>query len=293
MVVRLGQTSDVAVVNSQRYRLKQGQTLSLSAVSNAIVTIRAWARVRYDNGEDAILFIPDQTISNDRTIVIATPSDVARMDGWVVDALVELPIDLDVKRGQVYIKLFMDPFGPVLCSDYVYSKFGQVALGTYIQAGPGGGAGNLEILTIKDDSVPVVTTSYIWAQFINEIVKVYGFAWYYTAAADVASRVLQASLINPLGDLPTGFLGAISTVWNSGLLTLTSAQDGVVFADHGRSGVTDNGIVAPDDGAANPSPFPFLVTEGDNYQSNFTTGSLNANDLDSIYALQESWVIEL
>ncbi|HIA02038.1 MAG TPA: hypothetical protein EYN66_09025, partial [Myxococcales bacterium] len=175
MVVRLGQSTDVQVVNSQRYRIKQGQALSLAFVSSQLSTIRAWARVRYDNGEDAILFIPDQALVNDRTITLATPSDVARMDGWVVDALVELPLDLDVKRGEVYVKLFMDPVGPVLCSDYVYSKFGQVALGTYIQAGPGGGGGNLEVLTLKAEGVPVASTFVFLENFNNEIVKILGY----------------------------------------------------------------------------------------------------------------------
>jgi len=291
MVVRLGQTSGVEVVNSQRYRIKQGQALSMSSLASVIKTIRAWARVRYDNGEDGILFIPDELTSNDRTSVLSTPSDVARMDGWVVDALVELPVDTDVKRGQLYIKLFMDPFGPVLCTDYLYSRFGQVALGTYIQAGPGGGAGNLEVLTLKAEGVPLASTSWILAQYSSEIVKIYGFAWYYLASADAASRVLSTELRQPRGAMPTG--QTVASVWEIPDLTLIANQQGIVFADEKRSGINDHTALAIDSAATNPSPFPILVTEGDPYFVNFSVASLHANDLDTIYLFQESWITEL
>jgi len=291
MVVRLGQTSDVGIVNSQRYRIRQGMALQLQNVSSEQVTVRAWARVRYDNGEDDTLFIADESLPNDRSIALTRPSDVARLDGWVTDALVELPLDATIKRGQVYIRLFMDPFGPLLCKDYVYSNFGQVALGTYIQDGPGGGAGNLEIVTLKAESVPAASTSHTFA-VSNEIRRILGFAWYYASSADVASRALNVDLRTPLGAVPTGFVQSDQT-WNAETLTLTASQDGASFADEKRSSINDNDSLSIQSSAANPSPFPIWATEGDTYTIVFQVASLHANDLDVIYLLRESWVMEL
>jgi len=294
VVVRLGQTSEVQVVNSQRYRIRQGQRLSLDNIAtHNVATVRSWARVRYDNGEDDILFIPDFTTSNDGVQV--RPADAlggeARMDGWVVDALVELPLDLDVKRGEIYVKLFMDPFGPVLCSDYLFSSFGQVVLGTYIQAGPGGGAGFLEISTFKASSVPVASSTLTFAD-PNVIRKVYGFAWYYVASVDVASRTLALSLVQPLGALPTGWAYPTPFV-NQQSLSVTAGQDAIIFADHKRSGTFNDGTLLIDSTATDPSDFPILVEEDDPYYIDFLVGSLNANDRDAIYVQQESWVIGL
>jgi len=199
MVVHLG-ASGVEVVNSQRYRIKQGQTLSLRYVaSHNVVTVRAWARVRYDNGEDDLLFIPDFTTSNDPIVVALadTLGEVARMDGWVVDALVELPLDLDVRRGEVYVSLFMSPFGPVLCSDYCYSSFGQVSLGTYIPPGPAGGSGFHRLISdvTSDDSDKVFTVP------ANTIWRVYSIHVSYTATATVGSRVIRVRF-RDTADLP-------------------------------------------------------------------------------------------
>jgi len=291
MVVRLGQTSDVEVVNSQRYRIKQGQALQLQYVSSETVTLRAWARVRYDNGEDDILFIPDSTLSNDRSVDVTTPSDVARFDGWVTDALVELPLDLTVKRGQVYVRLYFNNFGPLLCKDYCYSNFGQVALGTYIQDGPGGGAGDLEIVTLKAESAAVLLTQITLAAS-NTIRKYNSFVWYYVASADVANRGLTVVLRLPLGDLPTGFTQD-GIVWATPTLTLTASENGILFADQARSGSTDVATVAIDDAASAPSPFPLWIEESDNSILRFRAGSFEVLDVDVIYALRESWVVEL
>jgi len=290
MVVRLGQT-DVEVVNSQRYRLKQGMALQLSSVSDASVTVRAWARVRYDNGEDDILFIPDQSIASDRAVALATGSDVARFDGWVTDALVELPLDADqVKRGQCYVRLYLAPFGPQLCADYVSSDFGQVALGTYVPAGPAGGAGNLELVTVKADGAPAASTTANLA-VSNEIRKIYGYAWYYACSVDVATRNIDVAYRDPLGDVATGM--TIMDVWVPSRLVLTASQLGGTFADQKSSVQNDNGTLTVADITTAPTPFPILVEEGDNADLVFLVANSSVNDFDAIYLLRESWVIEL
>jgi len=287
MVVRLGQASNVEVV--QRYRIRQGMALQLQYVSSETVIVRAWARIRYDNGEDDILFVPDQSLGNDRAITLARPSDVARFDGWVTDALVELPLDATIKRGQVYVRLFMDPFGPLLCKDYVYSNFGQVALGTYIQDGPGGGGGNLEIVTISPEGAPVASTKHTFAA-TNEIREIRGYAWYYVASADVASRVIEAKFVNPLGAVPTGFADPAAEVINeSGAITVTASDEALISADTRRSRTNDDGVIANE----KTTMLPLIVTEGDPLLIDFQVTDGHANDLDVIYLLRESWVIEL
>jgi len=288
-VVRLG-LSNVEVVNSQRYRIRQGMTLQLSAVSSELATVRAWARIRYDNGEDDTLFIPDQTLSNDRSVALSRPSDVARFDGWVTDALVELPLAADsVKRGQVYVRLFMDPSGPQLCKDYVYSNFGQVALGTYIQDGPGGGAGNLEVVTAKADGAPAASTSVSLA-VSNEIRRIDAYIWYYHCSADVASRVIEGpSVENPWGALPTGFGAGVYT-WRPANITLTANQDGIQWADEKNGGNNDAGAMTV---ATIATPFPMWVTEGNPVTIEFLTNTGQPADRDVIYLVRESWVMEL
>jgi len=297
-VVRLGIGSgsnqqDLISWGPQKYRIKQGQALSLQFISSTIATVRAWARVRYDNGEDSLLFIPDFVATADPIEpTLAEPGDAARLDGWVVDALVELPNDLDVERGQVYVKLFMYPFGPTLCSDYCYSSFGQVALGTYKVAGPAGGAGFLEVVTLSPEGVPVAEFTHVFASLVAGVVrKIHGFVWYYIASADVASRELSSELKNPLGAFATGMDRL--TVFDIPKVTLTASQQGTVFADEKRSGSIDHTVLTIESAAANPSPFPFFALFGDPYNLVLTAASLHANDLDVMYLKRESWVVGL
>ena len=293
-VVRLGMTG-VEVVNSQRYRIKQGMALQLSLISeDNNVTIRGWARVRYDDGTDSLLTIPEFRTDNDPVaVVLASASDVATQDGWVVDALVQVPLDEDVKRGQIYVNLYFDPFGPLILSGYVYSNIGRLALGSYSEPGPGGGSGFLERVTIKSNGVPAASTTRSLSEN-NIIRKVYGFIWYYAAANDAATRILKATFRNPLGADPTGFAASDGDVWSPATLTLTSDEDGCLFADDKRSGINDDGTITIEDITTAPTPFPILVpsfTQGDPSELIFTVTDLHANDFDTIYMLQESWVV--
>jgi len=295
MVVRLGGT-DVQVVNSQRYRVLQGQALSLLSVTLAGVTLRGWCRIRYDSGEDGILFTPDQDLTADGTVQVGSSSDVARMDGWVTDALAEIidPIPVETsgggptKRGQTYIKLTMEPFGPVLCSDYCYSDFGQVALGTYVPPGPAGGSGYLQMVTLADDIAPVTVTYEL--NGISTLRKIMAFCWMYNASSDVATRNVAVTVLGFLGDAPTGFTAG-RNVWAATVLQPVADEDAMVFADEIRAGWNDNGTEAVANTASAPSPFPFWVSDDMDMDLVFTVGSANANDRHSIYVLQEEWAI--
>jgi len=294
MVVRFGEGHQQAQgFVPQRYRILQGQGLHLQYVSDTAAMVRAWARVYYDNGVDSILYVPDQALTGDRLAAVLAPSDVAIADGWIVDAVVECVTD-GVKRGQAYVKLNVALpsliFGTVLCADYVFSTFGQVALGTYSPPGPGGGSGNLQQVTVKSDSAPA-TTTYTLA-LSNTIRRVHSFVWYYNASSDVASRALAVRLRNILGALPTGMTsaGAID-VWRGDDITLTADQEGTVFADPKRGGSNDNVTIVIQDAAADPSVFPLLIQEDDLATLIFTPTLGEVADRDSIYILLEEWIV--
>jgi len=292
MVVRLGSTAPAALVAGERYRIRQGQVLQLRYVSDVTPTIRAWARVRYDNGEDDILFVADSVLNSDRVETVLRPSDVARMDGWVTDALVEMPLAADsaIRRGQVYVRLYMNPFGAELCSDYCYAGFGQVALGTYVQSGPGGGSGNLFIQTLKANGAPATLNFRIRSS--NTIKLVRYFIWYYHCSSTVATRVIQARVTALGGALPTDYDASGGTrIWNAAALTLTADQDGFVFADTQRSGINDNGTITIDDQTTAPTPLPLLVTDDDELFLAFTVTDDEVTDFEAIYAQIEEWVV--
>jgi len=293
MVVRLGSTSTVEVVNSQRYRIKQGQSLQLQHISSEnAVPIVGWARVRYDNGMDTLLTIPEFTTSTDPiAVALASPSDVATMDGWVTDAVVSLPLDSTVKRGQIYVKLFFDPLGPVLCTGYVFATIGALALGSYSDPGPGGGSGNLTVVTVKANGAPVAATDHTLAG-VGQIRRVYGWIWYYVASADVATRTLQPIIRDSLGALPTGMSsGGNSNQWVPASLVLTASQQGSIFANEHRTGSSDAGTLSIANTTTAPNPFSILVHADDPGLLRFSTTNGNANDFDAIYLLREEWVV--
>jgi len=277
----------VQVVNSQRYRVKQGQALNLRYIGDNTSTVRAWARVRYDTGEDQLLIVPDQTLNDDREVAVARPSDVALHDGWVTDALVEL-LDTGIKRGQVYVKLGLEPFGPALLADYCFSSFGQVALGTFVQPGPGGGAGHLEKRIVSADGPPSASRTATLA-LSSTIRKIYGFAWYYQASGTAASRVLQVRIRDYLGPMPTG--KAEEDAWFGTDVTLTANENGSVAADEQRSWSGDGTPIVIDNTASAPSPFPRLIEENDTIYLIFVMQNEEATDFDTIQILQETWVM--
>jgi len=292
MVVRLGAGAPTQVVGN-RYRILQGQTLQLQYASSVTPTIRAWARVMYDNGEDDILFIPDSVLGNTRVATVLQTSDVARMDGWVTDSLVWMPMAVDsgVRRGQVYTRLYIDPFGPVLSSDYCYATFGQVALGTYIQSGPGGGAGDLHIETLKANGAPIASGVYT-LRSTNTIKKVNYFVWYYASSSDVATRVLNMRVTLLGAGLPTGYgVNAPTRYWSAATLTLTADEDGYVWGDTHRSGINDDGTLTIDNQASAPTPFPLWCTDDDLVILGTNVVDEEVLDFEAVYAQIEEWLV--
>jgi len=292
VVVRLGERpghgGDLAGAGYRR--ILQGQTLTLHSTSDAVVVLRAWIRVIYDDGSGQLLTVPETPRSGSKVAEALASADVISKNGWVVNAEVEM-VTSDIDRGQTYVRLAVEPFGCVLLQDYCFSGFGNVSLGTFVQAGPGGGAGDLRFVTIKADGVPA-QTQYALFGLSNETRVVHGLRWLYAASSAVATRLLDIELRAATAILPTGFDPASPAVlWAASRLTLTANEDGIVFADAKQSGINDDGTVAVDDAATAPTVFPLTVTEDDAMLILFTPAAFETDDFDTIFALVESWVL--
>jgi len=271
------------------FRVIQGQSLTLHTISNAVVTVRAWARVLYDDGTSQLLTVPEVPRLGTRVAEALAAGGQIVQDGWIVNAEVEM-VTPDIKRGQTYVRLSIETFGCVLCCDYCFSDFGNISLGTFVPPGPAGGSGHLRTITIKADGAPDVSTLFAMA-LSNTIRKYLQFIWYYHASSTVASRVLAADMRDILGAYPTGFLGAVVWAGTGAGLTLTADEDGTVFADTERGGTNDAGNLVIASAAVNPSPFPRWVSEDDNDNLFFLVASGEATDRDAIYGAFEEWVL--
>jgi len=268
-------------------RILQGQTLHLHTISNVAVTFRAWARVIYDNGQGQLLTIPEVARSATRVAEDLLSTDVVIHDGWVANAEVECLTD-DVKRGQSYVRLTVEPFGAALLADYCSSGFGHVSLGTF--GPPGGGPGHVHWGVIKANGAPATFTFSFAVS--NTLRKVNGVIWWYAASSDVASRILQFQIREDGGGLPTGFGGgALINTFTSFFVTATADEDVMLFADHIRNGVNDNGTLTIGDNASNPSPLPFLVPEDSTLKFEGTLVDEEALDFDAVWGLFEDWVL--
>jgi len=280
------------MTDSGRFRVIAGQRLLLQTISGAATVLRAYARAEHDDGSTQVLTVSAITTLAGRVDESFYSPDVVLKDGWVVFAVVELLTN--VKRGQTFVRLSLSPTGAMLIEDYVYQNHWP-SLGMYGEPGPGGGNGFLDVLTVKAEGAPAASTSFSLAAS-RVLRKVYGFMWYYESSSDVATRVLTVELRGPLGAVPTGFGVNAGDTWLTptiASLSLTADEDGSVFADPHRSGKNDDGTITIDirDSAAEPTPFPYWAEEGDPVALLFQVASSNANDLDVIYALVETWLV--
>jgi len=291
MVIALGVRPPAEGLAGAGYRrILQGQTLHLHTISNAAVALRAWIRVIYDDGTGQLLTVPETARSASRVAEDLASTDVVTQNGWVVNAEVEMVTE-DIKRGQTYVRLAVEPFGAALLADYCFSEFGHVSLGTFVPPGPAGGAGHFNTVVVKVSSAPV-STAYV-LPLSNMFRKILGFAWWYLTSSDVATRTLIVRLQRWIGTAPAGMGTFDDVIWQSSSMVLTADEDGTSFADEKRSGVNDNATLAIDDAASAPTPFPLWVTEdmASDMQFWFEESSGHANDLDTIYVLSEEWVV--
>jgi hypothetical protein len=156
--------------------------------------------------------------------------------------------------------------------------------------------GWLHVETIVTDAHGDDSTTFTPAQQNTRRI-LYGFAWYYNASADAATRILHWSLRRPWGALPTGFAaaGASDVIAFDGP-SLTASQEGTEFAYAGPGGPSShwgnaNGSLTPVNVATNPVGFPLEVQKDDPLTLILAPTNGHDNDRYSVYALEEDWVV--
>jgi len=291
VVVRLGEQRQADLAGAGYRRILQGQTLHLHTISDTAVTIRAWARVIYDTGQGQLLTIPEVPRSASLVAEDLLSTDVVIHDGWVVNAEVEM-VTPSIKRGQAYVRLTVEPFGAALLSDYCFSEFGHVSLGTFVPPGPAGGSGNLSWVAVKANAAPTAAFTYTLA-ISNKVRLFREFSWLYSAAGGGGGRILTLRIQTLGAGLPTGYgaSGNQLDFWVGSTLTLTGSQDGYMFAGPLRSGIQDNGTLTIDDNSTDPTPFPIWIPEDSTLTVRGELQNEESGDFDVMWGLFEDWVL--
>lgn len=273
-----------------RHRILQGDVIALVFQSSIVAEIEGDFRVVYDDGSDDIFHVPRATTGAVRLEEFSRPSRTAVKNGYVVSGVITAAQSL--KRGQTYVLGLIRTGGPegpvreILMADYVYATH-PIPLDVVVGQGPEGGGGNFVIEAIADDVTPVDIAPAMAAT--NALRRVYGFAWYYNCAAEVANRTLITSVNNPLGAVPTGFTQT-PLVWTSATITLTTGEEGWMYGKKNFVSYNDNGTLtyASTNTAANP--FPLWVHEDDPIDFLFDVDAAHADDRHSIYIYYEEWL---
>lgn len=277
------------------HRIYSGQIIVIQTASSTTDPIEVRGRVEYDSGGNAPFAVPITPVA-DRVPQVAVT--IFRPTG--IGTITQLNVFSRTarKRGQTLaIVAVQDVSGDagqdVLCMGYVRDFF-NLTLGVYENPGPGGGEGFLSWLAVAADVAPVDIATSLAAT--NALRKIHGFVWSYNASADAATRTATAKLEQRGPALPTGFATLTSaSVWNSGTLTLTLSEEGVIYAmgsgGDGLAVVDDNGTLAIDSTATAPQPFPIWVTEDDITRIEFDVGAPHANDRHNLYILVEEWLV--
>ena len=280
------------------YRVRQNDRLVLQYVASAAPTdLRARIHIEYDNGGFDDLELDVTTFTTDRTRIsepgtnTASPGKIVLGPGTITDAILT-GIATGLKRGQFYANLAIkrSTYDLDLCRDYYYDGF-PISLGTFVESGPGGGEGFLSWVALAADIAPVAITHAMAAT--NAFRRVYGFAMYYNASGDAATRVMVAS-VRQLGlALPTGFgTAANALIFSTGTVSLIVSQEGsIVVTSTGRAtkvALNTNGTLTGS--TVNDTPFPLDIVESDLGDIFFDLSGAHANDRWSVYVLREEWL---
>ncbi len=284
---------------------QRGDEINLISRSSTAVRFTLFANIRRESGKVDSYRTPVHSTSADRSQVatggglLGAPGTI---EGFVIErdgSDVTLP-----KRGQTFVIMQLVRRGsPIqnLATDY-WSDTSPVALGHFVDAGPGGGNGFLSWVEVFNDRAGNAAAIDFPLFATSALRRIYGFAWYYHCSGDVAGRTfLQPSILGLGGAKPTGFTltGANAFYWNpGGNLTLTANEEGLFMSrantSMGRTVRVDNGVATIIDTSTDPTPWPFWVTEEETDAimrfSAITLGE--AADRHSAYVLMEEWIRE-
>lgn len=274
-----------------RFRLRRGDVITVTTISSVAAVLEADFSILYDHGMADSFHIPRFTTLATRTEETQRPSKVALRDGWIVSGQVTAATVLG--RGQTYVQAHTrsgggsGPIRSTLLGDYIFGLH-AAPLGRFVDPGPAGGGGNFIIEGLAVDVTPVDVAFNMAATSATR--KVYGYAWWYNCAAEVANRFLDVSVLSPLGSGPTGF-AIVATIWEAAQLgALTTGQEGIEYANEKFISFNANGTVTYADNTTAPTPFPVWARFGDPMDILFDVTDAHADDRHSIYILYEEWL---
>src|SRR5439155_662315 len=144
---------------SPAYRIYNGDTILVTLWSNVAAAIDGFFRVVYDDGSTDTLRIDRVTTTSARAAFLARAAHVAKHDGYVTEGVL---FSDSPQRGQTYAIAYVSQGeGPgdvrmALCKGYVYAST-PLAVGQQVEPGPGGGAGNLRLITTATPSANTET----------------------------------------------------------------------------------------------------------------------------------------
>lgn len=165
-----------------------------------------------------------------------------------------------------------------------------ILLGEFQAEGTGSGGLHSEDIVANDTAgnAPVIQAMGV----LGAIRITYGFAIYYHASGDVASRVITPALAQPYTTvLPTGFSIA-ANVWSAAALTLSQNEEGIYWAQSIQSTFNDNGSITEANPTTDPAPFPYRGSEED-VAAILTLTATDGNANDTLHAVVqfEEWVV--
>ena len=272
-----------------RHRILKGETVDIAWVSSIDVTLYYAVRIIYDDGQTDTLRQDPFATGVVTAVTKAFGQRHAKQNGWIVDA--QINAATVGQRGQTMVALTIAdaPDGMMICAGYIYA-FHPVVMDQFDEAGPGGGEGSLSWVSLAADIAPVDVTQVLAAT--SAFRRIWGFVWYYNAAAVVATRTMTARLRKPGLAFPTGF-ALTGGVWNSASISLTTGEEGIMYvkgqgAAYAVNNDADTLSVANTTTA--PLPFPYDALKDDLADLLFDIDAADAADRHSIYLLQEEWV---
>jgi len=215
--------------SSPAYAIHAGDLLQALCWSNTAANIDGWFRAVYDDGTTDTFRFDRFTLSSARAASGESSGHVARRNGYVTEGLL---FGDAAQRGQTYAIVYIAQ-GPspsdvrmVLCRGYIYASV-PLSLGVFVEPGPAGGHGAINVLTLTQ---PAAGVDYASSSIpTGAIRRPVGFHGQLVAAVAAANRELVIKIQN---STPTDLAGCVA----SEIQTSGQTQD-----YYGTFGITSTG----------------------------------------------------
>ena len=183
--------------------VEKGDRIVFISLSSQAVRLRGRFRVRYEHGRlENVDFQVGADTPTDRTVRYWVSNWAASGDGELVSGnVVPFQAAATLRRGSLYVAAYVfselsplpggsttDPGGSshgLICKGYVYD-LGDLAVGDFVEPGPGGGEGNIRTIT---GSNPAAGAEVSEAVPTNAVGRLLSFSAVFVADANAANRV--------------------------------------------------------------------------------------------------------